>query len=56
MKRWLGAASVSAVLAAKFFGLLASIRGQARSHKVDRCHSGGLQDSEKKCLAEASGR
>lgn len=56
MKRWLGAASVSAVLAAKFFGQLAPIRGQARSHKVDRCHSGGLQDSEKECLAEASGR
>lgn len=56
MKRWLGAASVSAVLAAKFFGQLAPIRGQARSHKVDRCRSRGLQDSEKECLAEASGR
>lgn len=56
MKRWLGTASVGAVLAAKFFGRQAPVRGQASSHKVDRSRNTGLQDSEKECLAEASGR
>ena len=54
MKRLVGAASVGAALAATFFGELAPVRGQARSHTLDRSRSSGLPDSAKECLAEVS--